>query len=104
MIFLVGYGINLAADRTLRGLRRAGETGYQIPQGGLYRWVSCPNYLGEIIEWCGWALATWSLPGLAFATYTAANLGPRAIANHRWYRQAFPDYPRNRRALIPGLL
>jgi protein-S-isoprenylcysteine O-methyltransferase Ste14 len=104
LVFLAGYAMNLTADRTLRRLRSGGGSGYKIPYGGMYRWVSCPNYLGEIIEWCGWALATWSWPGLAFATYTTANLAPRAIANHHWYQQRFPDYPRNRRALIPGLL
>jgi protein-S-isoprenylcysteine O-methyltransferase Ste14 len=103
-LFLAGFAMNLSADRTLRRLRTPGETGYRIPRGGMYRWVSCPNYLGEIVEWCGWALATWSLPGLAFATYTAANLGPRAVANHRWYQRTFPDYPPERRALVPGLL
>ena len=104
VVFVVGYALNLSADRTLRELRRPGESGYRIPQGGAYRLVSCPNYLGEIVEWCGWAVATWSLPGLAFAAYTTANLAPRAIANHRWYLDRFPDYPRGRRALIPYLL
>jgi hypothetical protein len=103
-VFVGGYSLNLSADRTLRELRRPGESGYRIPQGGAYRLVSCPNYLGEIVEWCGWAIATWSLPGLAFATYTTANLAPRAIANHRWYLDRFPDYPPQRRALIPYLL
>ena len=82
-LFLGGLALNLSADRTLRRLRGPGETGYRIPQGGAYRLVSCPNYLGEIVEWTGWALATWSLAGLAFALYTTANLAPRAIANHR---------------------
>ena len=63
--------------------------------------MSCPNYLGEIVEWCGWALATWSLAGLAFALYTAATLRPRALNHHSWYRQRFPDYPPERRALVP---
>ena len=27
----------------------------------------------------------------------------RAGSNHRWYRKTFPDYPTNRRALIPGI-
>lgn len=103
-VFLGGLTLNLTADRTLRGLRPPGETGYRIPYGGGYRWVSCPNYLGEIVEWTGWALATWSLPGLAFAVYTAANLAPRAVANHRWYHETFPDYPAERRALIPYML
>jgi protein-S-isoprenylcysteine O-methyltransferase Ste14 len=104
LLFGGGLAANLTADRTLRRLRAPGETGYRIPRGGLYRWVSCPNYLGEIVEWTGWALATWSLPGLAFAVYTAANLAPRAIDHHRWYRQQFADYPRDRRALVPFVL
>lgn len=100
-VFLTGYGINVHADTILRNLRRPGETGYRIPQGGLYRLISCPNYFGEIVEWTGWAIATWSVPGLAFAVFTAANLVPRAHAHHRWYRETFPDYPKNRKAVIP---
>lgn len=103
-MFVCGYVINRHSDTILRGLRRPGESSYKIPQGGLYRWVSCPNYLGEIIEWVGWALATWSLAGLAFAVWTAANLVPRAWSHHRWYRQHFVDYPSGRRAILPGLL
>jgi 3-oxo-5-alpha-steroid 4-dehydrogenase 1 len=104
VLFLGGMAVNLGSDRTLRHLRGPGETGYRIPHGGGYRWVSSPNYLGEIVEWFGWALATWSLAGLAFALYTTANLAPRAMDNHRWYRQRFADYPADRRALIPFLL
>lgn len=100
-LFAVGMATHLWADGVLIGLRREGSPGYSIPSGGLYRWVSCPNYLGEIVEWIGWALATWSLAGLAFAAFTAANLVPRALEHHRWYRRTFPDYPRSRRALLP---
>ena len=82
---------------------KPGESGYKIPYGELYRWISCPNYLGEVIIWLGWAVATWSLPGLAFATWTAANLIPRARAHHAWYREHFKDYPPERRAFLPGL-
>lgn len=104
VLFGAGLAVNISADRTLRGLRRPGESGYRIPRGGAYRWVSCPNYLGEIVEWFGWALATWSMPGLAFAVYTAANLAPRALDHHEWYRERFPDYPPQRRALVPFVL
>jgi protein-S-isoprenylcysteine O-methyltransferase Ste14 len=100
-LFAVGLAINLDADARLRALRRPGETGYSIPQGGLYRFVSCPNYLGEIVEWTGFAVAAWSPAGLAFAVYTAANLAPRALANHRFYKERFADYPPERRALVP---
>lgn len=100
-VFLAGYAINLHSDAVLRNLRQPGDTSYRIPRGGLYRWVSSPNYLGEIIEWSGWALLTWSWPGLVFALWTAANLAPRALSNHRWYRERFPEYPPERKALIP---
>jgi 3-oxo-5-alpha-steroid 4-dehydrogenase 1 len=100
-LFVCGYLINRAADRILHNLRAPGETGYKVPQTGFYRWISCPNYLGEIVVWSGWALATWSLPGLAFAVWTIANLAPRARSNHKWYQQTFPDYPAERKALLP---
>jgi protein-S-isoprenylcysteine O-methyltransferase Ste14 len=102
-LFLVGFTINRHADRTLRRLRKGAEIEYAIPQGGMYRWISCPNYFGEIIEWIGWAIATWSLVGLGFATWTAANLAPRALSHHRWYHEHFADYPLERKALLPGL-
>jgi 3-oxo-5-alpha-steroid 4-dehydrogenase 1 len=103
VLFVGGLWLNVSSDRTLRRLRAPGETGYKIPRGGAFEWISCPNYVGEMVEWTGWALATWSLPGLAFAVYTAANLGPRALAHHRWYQSKFPDYPPRRRALIPHI-
>jgi 3-oxo-5-alpha-steroid 4-dehydrogenase 1 len=100
-LFVVGFITNRWADTALRALRRPGELTYHIPRGGLFNLVSCPNYLGEIVEWIGWALATWSLPGLAFAVWTFANLAPRAHTHHVWYHKNFPDYPKNRKALIP---
>jgi len=90
VLFISGIVINLYSDHILRGLR-----------GGLFKYISCPNYFGEILEWIGWAIATWSVPGLAFAVFTFTNLAPRAFANHKWYMDNFPDYPKKRKALIP---
>jgi len=103
-LFALGIAINRQADRILLSLRAPGETGYKIPHGGLYRYVSCPNYFGEVVEWCGWALLTYSLPGLSFALFTAANLLPRALAHHRDYRRRFAEYPAQRRAVVPFVL
>lgn len=101
LLFVTGWAINLWADTVLMNLRKPGETGYRVPRGGLFELVACPNYLGEILEWTGWAIATWSLPGLAFAVYTAANIGPRAGSHLAWYREKLPDFPKGRKALIP---
>lgn len=101
LIFLMGFIINYQADNTLRNLRQPDEYCYRISNAGLFRWVSCPNYLGEILIWSGWAVATWSLPGLAFAVWTFSNLAPRARTHHLWYRKQFADYPPERKALLP---
>jgi hypothetical protein len=103
-LFAAGFALNVQSDSILFGLRRPGETGYRIPHGGGFSYVSCPNYLGEIVEWCGFALAAWSLPALSFAAWTAVNLVPRALAHHRWYLERFPAYPRDRKAIVPFVL
>ena len=104
LIFVAGYRINRKADALLAALRKPGETGYKIPRGWLYEKVSCPNYLGEFMVWFGWAIATWSMGGVAFVLWTLANLIPRALTNHKWYHEKFADYPKARKAVIPYLL
>lgn len=103
-VFAVGYHINRKADAMLAALRTPGEADYRIPRGWLFEKVSCPNYLGEFLIWTGWALATWSTAGAVFLLWTLANLLPRALSHHHWYLDRFPDYPAERRAVIPGLL
>ncbi len=89
----------------LINLRQPGETGYKIPRGGMYRYVSCPNYMGETIEWIGFAIMSWSLVGAVFAIWVALPLLAQAINAHRWYRDKFGDeYPVDRKAIIPYLL
>lgn len=103
ILFLSGMLINWRADYLLIQLRKRNDTGYKIPQGRIFKYISSPNLAGEMLEWGGYALLTWSLPALAFFIWTCANLIPRALANHRWYRQQFPGYPANRKALLPFL-
>jgi 3-oxo-5-alpha-steroid 4-dehydrogenase 1 len=100
-IFFSGFVINLHSDYIIRNLRKPGETDFKIPYGGMFKYVSSPSYFGEITEWVGWAIMTWSVPGLIFAMWTFANLAPRARSNHMWYIKTFSDYPDNRKALIP---
>jgi hypothetical protein len=103
-VFVAGLAINVHADNVLLGCARPARPATACPEGGLYRFITNPNYFGEILEWTGFALASWSLSGLAFLVFTVANLAPRAVANHRWYREKFADYPAERRVLGPGRL
>ena len=102
-IFILGMAINIHSDRILLNISKE-EKGYQIPYGGFYKWVSSPNYFGEIIEWIGWAIMTWSLSGSIFALWTIFNLLPRALKHHSWYKDRFDNYPKDRKAIIPKIL
>ena len=102
-LFLLGAVLNITSDYRLARMRNRAGGRYVIPRGGPFNFLSSPNLTGEMIEWIGFAFMSWSLPGLAFALWTVANLAPRALWRHRWYRDTFDDYPENRGALLPGL-
>jgi 3-oxo-5-alpha-steroid 4-dehydrogenase 1 len=104
LVFIVGMAINLKSDNVLLALRRSSKNGYSIPNGGLFKYISCPNFFGEILEWSGFAIMTWSPAALAFAIWTIVNLVPRALDHHKWYRKKFSDYPSERKALIPFVI
>jgi 3-oxo-5-alpha-steroid 4-dehydrogenase 1 len=101
VLFATGMWINLKSDNMLIRLRSQGETGYRIPQGFLFKFVSAPNLFGEIVEWTGFALMAWNLPAFTFMAWTFANLVPRAKNHHDWYRRNFDNYPKDRKAVFP---
>ncbi|XP_078413515.1 3-oxo-5-alpha-steroid 4-dehydrogenase 2-like isoform X1 [Cetorhinus maximus] len=100
-LYLVGISINIHSDYILLALRKPGDMGYYIPQGGLFEYVTAANYFGEIVEWFGYAIATSTLPAFTFATYSAYYLGIQAWNHHRYYLEKFEDYPKSRKVLIP---
>ena len=107
--YLTGFVITVHSESVIRNLRPAngivppGER-YKIPYGGMFKYVTNPAYLGELTAWTGFIILTWS-PTLWPALFiTAANLVPRSFEQHKWYLKKFPDYPKDRTALIPFLL
>lgn len=103
VIFFAGMAINQHSDHVIRHLRQPGDTRHYLPQKGLYRYVTSANYFGEFVEWCGFAILTWSLSGAVFALWTFANLGPRAWRIYKRYEQEFPDQmaAQPRKCMIP---
>ncbi|HHX84258.1 MAG TPA: 3-oxo-5-alpha-steroid 4-dehydrogenase [Actinomycetales bacterium] len=109
-VYVCGFVGNLHSDHIIRTLRTRreianGDKVYRIPRGGLFRWVTSPSYLTEIVSFVGLAIAMWSPAACFVLLVTVANLVPRAFQTHAWYRERFGDeYPPERRALVPGLL
>lgn len=91
ILFFTGMGINLHSDHVIRSLRRPGDTRHYIPRNGMYRYVTSANYFGELTEWIGYAVLTWSPAGVLFAVWTFANLGPRAKSLTEKYEQEFGE-------------
>lgn len=104
LVFFVGFYIHVRSDYLLQTLRKQGENGYKIPKGFLFDLVVSPNYLGEIVQWTGFALASQTLPAWMFAFYTVANLLPRALSHRQWYQDNFKEFSPRKKALIPWLL
>lgn len=105
VIFFTGMAININSDQIIRNLRKPGDNRHYIPRGGMFRYVTSANYLGELTEWLGYAILTFSPGGFVFVVWTFANLAPRAKATHRRYLNEFgEDYAQlNRRYLIPHI-
>lgn len=104
LLFISGFIINKYHDRLLIKLRKSVPQGYRIPYGGLFKYVSCPNYFGEIATWIGFFIVCYNLPALSFAIWTMVNLIPRAFDHHKWYKSHFENYPKERKVVIPYVL
>lgn len=91
-VFAFGMFVNLQSDDIIRHLRKSpDDTRHYLPRGGMFRYVSSANYFGELLEWIGFAILTWSWAGAVFALWTFANLCPRAARIHSRYEQEFGD-------------
>lgn len=103
VLFFMGLYINWRSDSIIRHLRRdPADTRHYLPSHGMYRYVTSANYLGEIIEWTGFALAVANPAAWLFVLWTAANLVPRAHAIYKKYRQEFgSEALASRKRIIP---
>lgn len=89
IIFFTGMIVNIHSDHIIRHLRKPGDTNHYLPKKGMFRYVTSANYFGEFVEWCGFAILTWSLSGAVFALWTFANLAPRAAKIYDNYKKEF---------------
>lgn len=106
------------ADDDDRPSKKQEREQYGIPHGYLYAYVSYPNYLCEWVEWFGFALAATPVPATTSLGALVASVQPpwifffaeiclmigRAYRGHRWYLKNFPDYPKDRRVVIPYVI
>jgi hypothetical protein len=91
-------------DYKLCALRKSGDTGYQVPHGLLFQWISGPHYLFELLEWCFFVpFLEYGFPMATFGVLFMVNLTGRAEAVHDAYtKRLFKNkYPEDRTSYIP---
>ena len=78
---------------------------YVAPTGGFFRFVATPHYLFELIAWLGVACVAQQLHAFLVVASTASYLAGRAVMTNRLYSQRFneKEWPRTRKALVPGI-
>lgn len=69
LLWLAGFAIEVAADEQKRRFRRLPANAGRFIETGLWAWSRHPNYFGEILLWCGIAVAAFpALEGWQHAT------------------------------------
>ncbi|SAM04132.1 hypothetical protein [Absidia glauca] len=102
-LFFLGEGLNHYHHLILANLRKDGAKAYKIPQGGLFDYVWCPHYLGEIISFVAMTLLSQHMLIFIFQLSSVGYLAVRAYNTRLWYEQKF-NITTKKPCLVPGLL
>ncbi|KAI8098749.1 3-oxo-5-alpha-steroid 4-dehydrogenase-domain-containing protein [Halteromyces radiatus] len=102
LLYFFGEGLNHYHHLILADLRKDGSKEYKIPQGGLFNFIWCPHYLGEIIAFIAMSLLSQHISTLAFQSISILYLAVRAYNTRLWYEHKFGKIPK-KACLVPGL-
>jgi steroid 5-alpha reductase family enzyme len=115
LVWLLGFGIEVVADRQKSRFRAAPENAGKFINVGLWSWSRHPNYFGEIVLWIGvtiialpalrdWQWATLISPVFVTLLLTRISGVPllEARSDEKWGGQAdYEDYKARTPVLIP---
>lgn len=100
--FLIGQAGNLYHHILLRGLRNSRtDKNYVIPNSGLFRFVVCPHYFFELISWLGIAILSRHWETYVVFFIMCCYLSGRSERTRVWYMEKFPEFPPNRKRIVP---
>jgi very-long-chain enoyl-CoA reductase len=104
LLFMIFEALNFKTHLILRDLRRPGTNERNIPYGFGFNQVSCANYLWETMAWLMFALMANRWGGYLFLAVAFAQMLQWALEKHRRYKREFPEYPKNRKAMVPYMI
>ncbi len=98
---MTGQALNFYHHLILARLRKSGDTGYHVPERGLFAQVACPHYLFEIVAWLGFAIMSGHIIVFSLVFIMICYLTTRSKNTLIWYRENIPSYPADRKAIVP---
>ncbi|RKP13174.1 kinesin motor domain-containing protein [Piptocephalis cylindrospora] len=116
LLFLWAYHHQAKQHRILGNLRAPSSTSnpsnptaygqypstYKIPHGSWFHLVASPHYLSECLIYAGYCVAGGAnLASTFLCIWSLTNRAYGARGAHEWYCRIFPNFPRDRRILIP---
>ncbi|XP_073826227.1 polyprenal reductase-like [Musca autumnalis] len=110
-VFHFSWSQQYKSNMILVNLRKNPNTGkvetekHLMPMGGFFNVVSSPHMLFEILMYISLlgivgASLTWKL----VVVWVFSNQLMNALLTHKWYKDNFKNYPKQRKALIPFVL
>jgi len=101
ILIILGFVIQISANI---GIATNEEIDKHVLNSGLHKIVFCPAYFGEILQWGGFAIITWSAPAAAAFCWMLPMLYMQATVQKHRYLHKFPELPMARKALVPYIL
>lgn len=109
LIFLFAFYQQCRSNVMLANLRKNRKGAvvtekHLMPIGGFFDFVSSPHMFFEILIYIALAIILVGNTSFIWVTlWVFLNQIENAILTHRWYLQTFPDYPKERRVIFPGI-
>ncbi|KAI7862239.1 3-oxo-5-alpha-steroid 4-dehydrogenase-domain-containing protein [Spinellus fusiger] len=102
LLFLLGEGINYYHHLLLANLRKDGSKEYKIPTQGLFHYLWCPHYSGEILALYSVALMSQNALSFFPLLFSSVYICFRAYSTRLWYMEKFPNSSK-KACLIPNV-
>lgn len=76
-----------------------------LPKGGLFKYVSSPHMTCEVAMYLTlYVLLHKNTSFIYCLAWVVSNQFSNSLLTHRWYKETFSDYPKERKAFIPFLI
>lgn len=103
-LWVIGESVNFYCHIVLSRLRSVGGTERGIPHGFSFDWVTCPNYIWEILAWIGVIMITRAWNNVYFIIQGIYYMQTWSQGKESRYRKEFPGrYKAKKYPLVPGL-